>query len=154
MAHASILGRMLDWPIVNLGFSGNAKSEPEVAQLLAGLDPAVYVLDSLPNLSVEEAAERLEPPDPKATKPARGRKAAAKAPAAPKEPRVSRFAKLYPDNAKVTVLVEGNPKRGASKARFDGYTGSATVGEARAKGVTLADLAWDVGHGLIKVDLA
>ncbi len=61
MAHASVLGRMLDWPIVNLGFSGNAKSEPEVAQLLAGLDPSVYVLDSLPNLSAEEAAERLEP---------------------------------------------------------------------------------------------
>jgi lysophospholipase L1-like esterase len=61
MAHAAILGRMLDWPIINLGFSGNAKSEPEVAQLLAGLDPAVYVLDSLPNLSAEETAERLEP---------------------------------------------------------------------------------------------
>ena len=61
MAHAAILGRMLDRPIVNLGFSGNAKSEPEVARLLAGLYPAVYVLDSLPNLSVEEAAERLEP---------------------------------------------------------------------------------------------
>lgn len=61
MAHAAVLGRMLDWPIVNLGFSGNAKSEPEVAALLAGLDPAVYVLDSLPNLSPEEAAQRLEP---------------------------------------------------------------------------------------------
>lgn len=61
MVHTSILGRMLDWPTINLGFSGSAKSEPEVAQLLAGLDPAVYVLDSLPNLSAEEAAERLEP---------------------------------------------------------------------------------------------
>jgi lysophospholipase L1-like esterase len=61
MAHAALLGRMLDWPTVNLGFSGNAKSEPEMAALLAGLDPAVYVLDSLPNLSAEEAAERLEP---------------------------------------------------------------------------------------------
>jgi lysophospholipase L1-like esterase len=61
MAHAAILGRMLDWPTINLGFSGNAKSEPEVAQLLAGLDPAVYVLDSLPNLNAEETAERLEP---------------------------------------------------------------------------------------------
>jgi lysophospholipase L1-like esterase len=61
MAHASVLGRMLDWPIVNLGFSGNGKSEPEVAQLLSGLDPAAYVLDGLPNLSAEEAAERIEP---------------------------------------------------------------------------------------------
>ena len=60
MAHASILGRMLDWPIINLGFSGNGKSEPEMARLLAELDPAVYVLDSLPNLSAAEAAERVE----------------------------------------------------------------------------------------------
>ena len=61
MVHTAVLGRMLDWPTINLGFSGNAKSEPEVAHLLAELDPAVYVLDSLPNLSAGEAAERLEP---------------------------------------------------------------------------------------------
>ncbi len=61
MAHSAILGRMLDWPFINLGFSGNARSEPEVAQLLAGLDPAVYVLDSLPNMSADEAAQRTEP---------------------------------------------------------------------------------------------
>jgi outer membrane protein assembly factor BamB len=46
---------------VNLGFSGNGKTEPEVAKLLAELDPAAYVLDSLPNLDVAEAAERMEP---------------------------------------------------------------------------------------------
>jgi hypothetical protein len=61
MAYPSILGRRLDWPVINLGFSGNAKTEPELAELLAELDPAVYVLDSLPNLSAQEAAERLEP---------------------------------------------------------------------------------------------
>jgi lysophospholipase L1-like esterase len=61
MAYPSILGRRLDWPVINLGFSGNAKTEPELAELLAELDPAVYVLDSLPNLSAQGAAERLEP---------------------------------------------------------------------------------------------
>ncbi len=61
MAYPSIIGRMLDFPTINLGFSGNGKSEPEMAKLLAGLDPAVYVLDSLPNLDVTEAAERIEP---------------------------------------------------------------------------------------------
>lgn len=61
MAHSAILSRMFDWPFINLGFSGNAKSEPEVARLLAELDPSVYVLDSLPNLTVEETAERLGP---------------------------------------------------------------------------------------------
>lgn len=61
MAYPSIVGRKVDWPIINLGFSGNAKSEPEVAALLAELDPSVYVLDSLPNLTPAEAQERLEP---------------------------------------------------------------------------------------------
>ncbi len=61
MAYPAIVGRHLDWPVINLGFSGNGKSEPEIAALLAALDPAVYVYDSLPNLSVEEARERVEP---------------------------------------------------------------------------------------------
>ncbi|MBM3737532.1 MAG: DUF1080 domain-containing protein [Acidobacteria bacterium] len=61
MAYPSILGRMLDWPTINLGFSGNGKSEPEIARLLAELDPAAYVLDSLPNLTVAETAERVPP---------------------------------------------------------------------------------------------
>lgn len=60
MAYPAILGRRLDRPTVNLGFSGNALSEPEVAQFFAELDPAVYVLDPLPNMSSEMVAERLE----------------------------------------------------------------------------------------------
>ncbi len=61
MAYPSIVGRMLDWPTINLGFSGNGKSEPEIAALFAELDPAVYVYDSLPNLTAQEAVERVEP---------------------------------------------------------------------------------------------
>ena len=61
MAYPAIVGRMLDWPTINLGFSGNAKSEPEIATLFAELDPAVYVYDSLPNLEAREAEERIEP---------------------------------------------------------------------------------------------
>jgi lysophospholipase L1-like esterase len=61
MAYPSIVGRWLDWPIINLGFSGNAHSEPEVAQLLAQLDPAVYVLDPLPNMTDATVRERIEP---------------------------------------------------------------------------------------------
>jgi lysophospholipase L1-like esterase len=61
MAYPSILSRALDWPTINLGFSGNGKTEPEMAQLLAGLDPAVYVMDSLPNLDVAQVKERVEP---------------------------------------------------------------------------------------------
>ena len=35
--------------------------EMEVAELLAELDPAVYVLDCLPNMSSSEVKERVEP---------------------------------------------------------------------------------------------
>ncbi len=61
MAYPSIIGRTLDWPIINLGFSGNGKTETELAELLAELDPAAFVLDSLPNLEVAQAQERVEP---------------------------------------------------------------------------------------------
>lgn len=61
MAYPSIVSRMIDWPQINLGFSGNAKSEPEMAKLMAGLDPAAYVYDSLPNLTPEEASQRVKP---------------------------------------------------------------------------------------------
>ena len=60
MAYPAILGRRLDRAHINLGFSGNAWGDPEVAQLLAELDPAVYVLDPLPNMKVEWVAPRLE----------------------------------------------------------------------------------------------
>lgn len=59
MAYPAILGRRLDVPMINLGFSGNGKAEPEVARLLAELDPVVYVLDPLPNLKPEEVVERM-----------------------------------------------------------------------------------------------
>lgn len=61
MVHTAILGRRLNRPVINLGFSGNGKMEPELAELLAELDPAVYVLDCLPNLDGKETAERVEP---------------------------------------------------------------------------------------------
>ena len=61
MAYPSVLSRRLDLPHINLGFSGNAWSEPEVARLLAELDPSVYVIDPLPNMTEKAVAERLEP---------------------------------------------------------------------------------------------
>jgi hypothetical protein len=59
MTYPAILGRRLDWTTINLGFSGNALCEPEVAGLLAELDPAVYVLDPLPNMRPEWVTERM-----------------------------------------------------------------------------------------------
>ena len=58
MCHTAILGRRLDRPMINLGFSGNGFMEPEVATLLAELDPAVFVIDCLPNVGGAAAGER------------------------------------------------------------------------------------------------
>lgn len=70
-----------------------------------------------------------------------------------KTPRISKFAALYPDDMKVTLLVKENPKKEGSKARarFEGYFGAATIGAARKGGVGYSDLAYDVGRGHIKV---
>ncbi len=59
MAYPAILGRRLDRTTINLGFSGSALCEPEVATLLAELDPAVYVLDPLPNMKPDSVHERM-----------------------------------------------------------------------------------------------
>ena len=61
MVHTAILGRRLDRPVINLGFSGNGRMEAEVAALLAELDPAIYVIDCLPNMLAAEVTERTGP---------------------------------------------------------------------------------------------
>jgi lysophospholipase L1-like esterase len=61
MPHPAILGRRLDLPVINLGFSGNGKMEIEVAALISEIDAAVFVIDCLPNISAPIVAERTEP---------------------------------------------------------------------------------------------
>jgi lysophospholipase L1-like esterase len=61
MVHAAILGRRLDRPVINLGFSGNGTLDPELADLIAEIDAAVYVLDCLPNMNAEQVQDRAEP---------------------------------------------------------------------------------------------
>jgi lysophospholipase L1-like esterase len=61
MAFPAILGRRLDRPVVNLGFSGNGRMDWEVVELMAELDAAVYCIDCLPNMEGPQVAERAEP---------------------------------------------------------------------------------------------
>ncbi|HXX93903.1 MAG TPA: SGNH/GDSL hydrolase family protein [Planctomycetota bacterium] len=61
MAFPAILGRRFNRPTINLGFSGNGRMEAEVGALLAELDPWLYAIDCLPNMSAEQVAERAEP---------------------------------------------------------------------------------------------
>jgi hypothetical protein len=61
MAFTAIVGRQLNTPVINLGFSGSGKMEPAMAELLAQLDPSAYVLDCLWNMSPELVSTRIEP---------------------------------------------------------------------------------------------
>lgn len=61
MPHPAILGRRLNRPVINLGFSGNGRMEKEVGMFLCELDPAVYVIDCLPNMMGPQVAERAAP---------------------------------------------------------------------------------------------
>jgi lysophospholipase L1-like esterase len=59
MTYPALVSRALNIPQINLGFSGNGRAEPEVAQLLAELSPALFVIDPLPNLSEPQVSERI-----------------------------------------------------------------------------------------------
>ena len=61
LAWTSILSRKLDWPVVNLGFSGNGRMEPEVVDYVISKDAAVYVIDCLPNLNAAQVKKLARP---------------------------------------------------------------------------------------------
>lgn len=61
MVHTAIIGRRMNYPVINLGFSGSGKMEPEMADLISEIDAAVYVLDCLPNMNAAQVKERLVP---------------------------------------------------------------------------------------------
>jgi lysophospholipase L1-like esterase len=61
MVHTAILGRRLDRPVVNLGFSGNGKMEAEVTSCLVDIDAAVFVIDCLPNMTAAEVTSNAAP---------------------------------------------------------------------------------------------
>ena len=61
MLHTNILSRWSNRPYINLGFSGNGKGDPEVAEAIADIpDPAGYVLDYEANAGQEGLENTLE----------------------------------------------------------------------------------------------
>lgn len=60
MVYTAILGRWLDRPVINLGFSGNGRMDPELAVLLGEIDASVYILDTLPNMTRQMIEDRTE----------------------------------------------------------------------------------------------
>ena len=65
LAWTSILGRLLNQPVINLGFSGNGRLETEIVDFICKKTAALYILDCMPNftsgqqLGPEQAKKRL-----------------------------------------------------------------------------------------------
>ncbi len=60
MAWSTIVHRNLGYPLINLGFSGNALLEKEVINYLVELDARLYILDCIPNLNSRSEEEVKE----------------------------------------------------------------------------------------------
>ena len=60
MAHTNILSRKLNREVINLGFSGNGQLDYEIAELMSECDASLYILDFMPNVSVEQILEKTE----------------------------------------------------------------------------------------------
>ena len=56
----SVVGRMLDVPVVNLGFSGSGKMERGMIDVIADVEASVYVLDTFGNMKPDTIVERYE----------------------------------------------------------------------------------------------
>jgi hypothetical protein len=54
LAWPSVMQRRLDYPLVNLGFAGNGRMEPEVMRFINEIDFALLVVDCLPNMDLEQ----------------------------------------------------------------------------------------------------
>lgn len=62
MSYPNILSRTLNREIINLGFSGNGQLDYEIAELMATRsDIGLFVLDFIPNVSLEQLKEKTVP---------------------------------------------------------------------------------------------
>lgn len=61
MAYPAIIQRKLGMDVINLGFSGSAKMEMELARYLATVPADCYVLDCIPNQTSAQITERALP---------------------------------------------------------------------------------------------
>ena len=61
MSFVNIVGRDLDVPVVNLGFSGSGKMELEMSEHLARIDASCYVLDCIWNMNESLVKSNYEP---------------------------------------------------------------------------------------------
>lgn len=60
MAASNQLQRLLNREVINLGFSANAHIDYEIAEMMADTDALAYVLDFVPNATVDEIQNKTE----------------------------------------------------------------------------------------------
>lgn len=60
IAASNQLQRLLDREVINLGFSANAHIDYEIAEMMADTDALAYVLDFVPNATVDEIQNKTE----------------------------------------------------------------------------------------------
>lgn len=58
MAYTNIISRMIGREVINMGYSGNGQLDPEMARYLATLDVSLFVLDFIPNCTLQQVTER------------------------------------------------------------------------------------------------
>ena len=61
MVHTAILGRHLDRPVINIGFSGNGRMDAAVGDLINELDAVAIVIDCLPNMRPADVTAKCVP---------------------------------------------------------------------------------------------
>ena len=60
MAHTNMISRKMNREVINLGFSGNAQLDPEIAEFMTSIDAGIYVLDFAPNVTSPQIDEKME----------------------------------------------------------------------------------------------
>jgi lysophospholipase L1-like esterase len=60
MAHTNILSRKTNREFINLGFSGNGQLDYEIAEIIAGREASVIIMDCVPNADVKQIREKME----------------------------------------------------------------------------------------------
>lgn len=60
MAATNIVERRLNRVVVNLGFSGNGRLDPEIAAIMAKHDAGLYIMDMLPNCTADLIEAKIE----------------------------------------------------------------------------------------------
>ena len=61
MGFVNIAGRIADVEMIDLGFSGSARMEPALCDIVSRIDAALYIIDPLWNMDLKMMAERYEP---------------------------------------------------------------------------------------------